>query len=61
MRLVLSGITGHPQDFFQRRFTGHDTRYAIITQQSCIDMQLAVGQRASALFKASSVIVGVTD
>jgi len=43
------------------QLSGSASLAAIITQQSCIDMQLAVGQRASALFKASSVILGVTD
>jgi len=43
------------------QLSGSASLAAIITQQSCIDMQLAVGQRASALFKASSVILGVTN
>jgi len=42
------------------QLSGSASLAAIITQQSCTDMQLAVGQRASALFKASSVIVGVS-
>lgn len=43
------------------QLSGSASLAAIITQQSCTDMQLDVGQRASALFKASSVIVGVND
>ena len=42
------------------QLSGSASLAAIITQQSWIDLQLAVGQRASALFKASSVIVGVS-
>lgn len=34
---------------------------AIITNESCAHLQLAVGSAATALFKASSVIVGVAD
>ncbi|WP_374594334.1 TOBE domain-containing protein [Aquabacterium sp.] len=34
---------------------------AIITNESCAHLQLAVGSAATAIFKASSVIVGVTD
>lgn len=39
---------------------GGNTVAAIITQQSAQEMQLAEGQAATAIFKASSVILGVT-
>jgi molybdate transport system regulatory protein len=43
------------------KLAGGNTVSAIITSQSAAELGLAVGKRASAVFKASHIIVGVPD